>query len=149
MRKVIVTNIVSLDGCYEGPGGDVMVLPMDHSFDAYNVEQLRAADTLLLGRRSYELFKGFWPGMAEHPDATPAHREISRLDDAIDKVVVSDTITETRPNRGAPPPASSGATTRTGGSPSSGAGREGTSRSSAAGPCGTTCWPSVRSTSST
>jgi len=31
--------------------------------------------------------------MAHHPDATPAHREISRLDDAIDRVVVSDSIT--------------------------------------------------------
>jgi dihydrofolate reductase len=93
MRNLIVTNIVSLDGYYEGPGGNVMVLPMDGSFDAYNAERLAAADTLLLGRRSYELFKGFWPQMAGNPDATPDHREISRLEDAIDKVVVSDTIT--------------------------------------------------------
>jgi dihydrofolate reductase len=93
MRKLIVTNIVSLDGYYEGPGGNVMVLPMDHSFDDYCVERLRTADTLLLGRSSYEGFKGFWPQMADNPDATPAHREISRLDDAIEKVVVSDTIT--------------------------------------------------------
>jgi len=60
MGKLIVTNIVSLDGYYEGPGGNVMVLPMDQGFDAYNVERLREADTLLLGRNSYELFKGFW-----------------------------------------------------------------------------------------
>jgi len=44
-------------------------------------------------RNTYEGFKGFWPQMADHPDATPAHREISRLEDAIDKVVVSDSIT--------------------------------------------------------
>jgi dihydrofolate reductase len=93
MRTLIVTNIVSLDGYYEGPGGNVMVLPMDHSFDSYCAERLRAADTLLLGRKTYEGFKGFWPQMADHPDATPTHREISRLDDAIDKIVVSDTIT--------------------------------------------------------
>jgi dihydrofolate reductase len=90
MRKRIVTNIVSLDGYYEGPGGNVMVLPMDQSFDAYNAERLRAADTLLLGRNTYEGFKSFWPGMADAPDAT--HREISRLDDAIEKVVVSDSL---------------------------------------------------------
>jgi dihydrofolate reductase len=94
MRKLIVTNIVSLDGYYEGPGGNVMALPMDHSFDAHNAERLRAADTLLLGRRSYDLFKGFWPQMGNNPDATPAQREISRLDDAIAKVVVSDSLRE-------------------------------------------------------
>jgi dihydrofolate reductase len=93
MRKLIVANIVSLDGYYEGPGANVMVLPMDHSFDAYNAERLRAADTLLLGRRSYEGFKGYWPPVADDPGATPVEREISRLDDAIDKVVVSDSIT--------------------------------------------------------
>jgi dihydrofolate reductase len=92
MRKLIVTNILSLDGYYEGPGANVMALPMDHSFDSNNLERLQAADTLLLGRKSYDLFKGFWPQMATHPNASPTHREISRLDDAIAKVVVSDTL---------------------------------------------------------
>lgn len=93
-RKLIVTNIISLDGYYEGPGGNVMVLPMDDAFDTYNAERLAAADTLLLGRNSYELFKSFWPQMADNPDATPAHRAISRLEDAIEKVVISDSLTE-------------------------------------------------------
>jgi dihydrofolate reductase len=101
MRKLIVANIMSLDGYFDGPGGDVMVMPMDHRFDAYNAERLAAADTLLLGRRSYELFKGFWPPMADSPDSTPVEREVSRLENAIEKVVVSDTITadETDPWR--------------------------------------------------
>jgi dihydrofolate reductase len=101
MRRLIVANIMSLDGYFDGPGGNVMVLPMDGCFDAYNAERLAAADTLLLGRRTYELFKGFWPDRADAPDATPAEREISRLENAIDKVVVSDTMTadETDPWR--------------------------------------------------
>jgi dihydrofolate reductase len=78
MRKLIVTNIVSLDGYYERPGGSVMVLPMGQSFDAYNAERLRTADTLLLGRNTYQGFRGFRPQMANNPDATPVHREISR-----------------------------------------------------------------------
>jgi dihydrofolate reductase len=100
MRKLIVCNAISLDGYYEGPGKNVMALfdyrwdyPTDDSFDACNAERLRAADTLLLGRVSYEGFKGFWPSVAEDPDATPLHREISRLNNAIDKVVISDTLT--------------------------------------------------------
>jgi dihydrofolate reductase len=93
MRKLIVSNIMSLDGYYEGPGKNVMVLPLDEAFDAYNAERLRAADTLLLGRNTYEGFKGFWPSVADDPNFTPTHWEISRLDNAIDKVVISDSIT--------------------------------------------------------
>jgi dihydrofolate reductase len=101
-----VCNAVSLDGYYEGTGKDVMALfeyrwtyPTDESFDAYNAERLRAADTLLLGRTSFDGFKGFWPSVADDPEATSFQREISRLNHAIDKVVVSDTLTadETAP----------------------------------------------------
>jgi hypothetical protein len=38
-------------------------------------------------------FKSFWPGMADNPAATPDHREISQRNNAIDKVVVSDSFT--------------------------------------------------------
>jgi dihydrofolate reductase len=95
MRKLIVCNIMSLDGYYTGPGNNVMVLPMDEAFDAYNAERLRAADTLLLGRVSYDGFRGFWPSIADDPcpQWRPIHREISRLDNAIDKVVISDSMT--------------------------------------------------------
>jgi dihydrofolate reductase len=93
MRKLIVANIVSLDGRYEGPRNDVMALPFDEAFDTYNAERLRAADTLLLGRVSYEGFKSFWPAVADDPDARPVAREISRRNNEIDKVVISDTLT--------------------------------------------------------
>lgn len=93
MRKLIVCNIVSIDGFYEGPGGDIMAMPFEDAFDDYNAERLRAAGTLLLGRRTYEGLKGFWPGIADDPGARPVLREISRMNDAIGKVVVSGTLT--------------------------------------------------------
>jgi dihydrofolate reductase len=92
MRKLIVCNIVSLDGYYEGPGGDVMALPFQPAFDDYNAERLRAADTLLLGRTSFEGFKGYWPTVVDDPNVRPVEREISRLNNTIDKVVVSDSL---------------------------------------------------------
>lgn len=102
MRKLIVTIIVSLDGYYEGPGNNVMALPMDSAFDAYNLERLRAAGTVLLGRRSYDGFKGFWPPLANDAEAVAAFRddpqerevlrEFSRLYNAIEKVVISDSL---------------------------------------------------------
>jgi dihydrofolate reductase len=99
MRKLIVSNIMSLDGYYEGPGRNVMVLPMDEAFDAYNAERLRAAGTLLAGRNTFDGFKSFWPSVADDPDARPVLREISRRNNEIDKVVVSDSLTreQTKP----------------------------------------------------
>jgi dihydrofolate reductase len=94
MRKLIVANIISVDGFYSGPNDDVMAMPFDTTFSDYNVERLRAADTLLLGRRSFEGFRDYWPRIADDPDQPPVEREISRLDNAIEKVVVSDSLTD-------------------------------------------------------
>lgn len=109
MRKLIVTNIISLDGYNAGPSDNVMAMPMDAFFDAYNAERLGTADTLLLGRRTYDGFKGFWPtivdddetvtALRQEPREQEALREISRRNNAIEKMVVSDTLTvaETAP----------------------------------------------------
>jgi dihydrofolate reductase len=92
MRKLIVCNIISLDGFYSGPGGDVMVMPFDAGFSDYNAERLRAADTLLLGRTSYEGFRSHWPTIAEDMSQPAVEREIARLNAAIEKVVVSNSL---------------------------------------------------------
>jgi dihydrofolate reductase len=102
MRKLIVANMMSLDGYFEGPNKDVLALfsyrrkayPKDDSFDVYNAERLRAADTLLLGRISYLMFKSYWPTVADDPKVSPVEREISRLNNKIEKVVISNSLTE-------------------------------------------------------
>jgi dihydrofolate reductase len=96
MRKVIVTAAMSLDGYYADPAGNPLVLNMDAAFDAYNLERMRAAGTVLLGRTSFEMFSGFWPAVADAPEdpANPAlsrvNREFSRRYNEIPKIVVSD-----------------------------------------------------------
>lgn len=106
MRKLIVANIISLDGCYEGPDRNVMALPMDEAFDVYNAERLAEADTMMLGRMTYELFRGFWPTVAEQtelldslsPAGREANLEIGRRMDTIDKIVVSDSLQPESPS---------------------------------------------------
>ena len=51
MRKLTVSNIMSLDGYYEGPGNNLMVMPVDEAFDTYNVERLRVAGIRRTARR--------------------------------------------------------------------------------------------------
>lgn len=96
---VIVSNIVSIDGFYEGPDGHPLVLSMDGAFDAYNLERISAAGRVLLGRRSFEMFSGHWPHVAQapvdpqDPSLSDVNREMSRRYNAIPKVVVSDSYT--------------------------------------------------------
>lgn len=92
MRKLVVTNLISLDGYMSGPGGDVSALPFDNGFSEYNLERLKAADTFLLGRTTFEGFRAYWPSKADDVSQTPLEREISRLSTAIEKVVVSDSL---------------------------------------------------------
>jgi dihydrofolate reductase len=90
MRKLIVVTFMSLDGFYEGPGKDVMALPMDVTFSEYNLERMRAADTVLLGAETYEGGSDFWPPQKDNASAPPSDQEFSRLYEDIEKVVVSD-----------------------------------------------------------
>src|SRR5439155_6794933 len=57
-------------------------------FDEYCLEQLNAADTLLLGRNSYLAFKSFWPQVEGDRNFSKTQREISRLDNELDKAVI-------------------------------------------------------------
>ncbi len=92
MAKLIVSNLISLDGFCAGTGGDLGVMPMDDAFNAYNAERLRSAGTLLLGRTTFSMFSAYWPTVAGDASVDPVLRESARLNGAMDKVVVSDTL---------------------------------------------------------
>jgi len=97
MRKIIVYNVISLDGYHTGLGNDpsVMFPMMGNVFDSYNAELLRTADVHLMGRVSFELFQSFWPKVAENPTSdewTDAQRDLSQAGKAVKGIVVSDTL---------------------------------------------------------
>ena len=85
MRRIVAGLFVSLDGVYEAPG--------DWHFPYFNDEmgaavdaQMKAADTMLLGRVTYQEFADYWPNrsndevdIADYMNNTP-------------KVVVSTTL---------------------------------------------------------
>jgi dihydrofolate reductase len=92
MAKLIVSNLVSLDGFCAGPGGDLSGLPMGPAFDDYNVALLRTAGTLVFGRTTFSMFSAFWPQVERDATAGPVLREIATLTGAMGKLVVSDTL---------------------------------------------------------
>ena len=102
MRKLIVSNFVTLDGYYEGPDKSINSIfdyyhkdyHGDDHFDHYNTERMRAADTLLLsGRASFLGNKEYWSGVPNDPNSTAIRREFARLIESIEKIVVSDRLT--------------------------------------------------------
>ena len=95
MSKVVVTTSISVDGYTDGPGGNVMAMPLDHAFDEYNAERMRAADSILFGGTTYRGMSGYWPTVVGSPDLTPGSSYIAqRYADGIPVTVVSDSITE-------------------------------------------------------
>ena len=101
MRKLIVSNLMSLDGYASGPGGDVMALPFDTTFSDYNLKLMQAADTLVSGATTYRGFVSYWPPVADDPAQPEVERAISRRHRELDHLVVSDSLTaeETGPWR--------------------------------------------------
>ncbi len=94
MRKVIVSEYVTLDGVMEDPGGAEGFIHGGWSFgfggaeqQQYKFEELFACDALLLGRRTYEGFAAAWPNMP----GTGAYGE--RMN-SLPKYVASTTLSE-------------------------------------------------------
>ena len=63
MRKVVVSEFVTLDGVFEDPAWTLQFQSEEQN--AFKFAELKAADALLLGRVTYEGFAAAWPGMAE------------------------------------------------------------------------------------
>ncbi len=78
MRKVTLFMMVSLDGYFEGPNHDLSWHKVDKEFNEFAVSNMKEADTLLFGRRTYELMAGFWPthkaSLDDKDDATIAEK---------------------------------------------------------------------------
>lgn len=103
MRTLTVCNFVTVDGRYEDDDHDIASF-FEHqhpdyagadSFDHYTTSLLRDAGTLVLsGRRSALGNLGYWTGVLEDPRASAIRREFAGLFVDVEKIVVSDTITD-------------------------------------------------------
>ena len=105
MRKLIVSNFLTLDGYYEAAdktfGRFFDYWHEDYgendAFDEYNTELLRGAGTLLLsGRASFLANKDYWTSYpstpADTPPGTAIRHEFAELIRDTEKLVVSNTI---------------------------------------------------------
>jgi dihydrofolate reductase len=61
MRRIIVSNYVTLDGFLAGPNGEIDWFVWDEETAQYGKDLLQSVDTILFGRVTYELMAAFWP----------------------------------------------------------------------------------------
>ena len=88
MRKIILFNMVTLDGFFEGPNREIDWHNVDAEFNEFAVNQLNAADGLLFGRVTYQLMASYWPT----PAAIEGDPIVADLMNRLPKVVVSRTL---------------------------------------------------------
>ncbi|MDA1361443.1 dihydrofolate reductase family protein [Glycomyces luteolus] len=97
MGKLIVTEFTSVDGVAQAPGapeedpeggfeyGGWQAPLIDRDEEHFIFEQAKGMDALLLGRRTYEIFAGYWP-------TAPAEFEFTELINRVPKYVASRTL---------------------------------------------------------
>jgi len=84
VRRLIVSNLMSLDGFFEGPNKEFDWFVPDEEFFDYSKQLLRSVDTLIFGARTYAHMAAYWPSAP--PD------EIADKMNNLPKIVFSKTL---------------------------------------------------------
>lgn len=80
--------MISLDGYFEGPNHDLSWHNVDEEFNAFAIDQTSKIDTLIFGRRTYELMANYWPKGAALEDDPVVAKQMNDMP----KVVFSSTL---------------------------------------------------------
>jgi len=88
MRKLVVFNLVTLDGYFAGPGGDISWHNVDAEFNEFAIRMVNAGSTLLFGRVTYELMASYWPT----PEAIKNDPVVAEGMNKLPKIVFSRTL---------------------------------------------------------
>ena len=88
MRRIIVSNYLTIDGFFAGPNGEIDWFVWDEETAEYSKELLGSIDTILFGRVTYELMASYWP-VATPPTEDPV---IIEAMNHLPKIVFSRTL---------------------------------------------------------
>lgn len=80
--------MVSVDGFFEGPNHEIDWHNVDSEFNEFAIAQLQNIDTILFGRKTYELMAHYWPTDVAKDDPI-----VAGLMSTTAKIVFSKTIT--------------------------------------------------------
>lgn len=92
MRKIVVFNLVSVDGYFAGPDGNIDWHNVDDEFNKFAVEQTSNFGAIIFGRTTYQMFEEYWPAALTDPKTSEDDRKIAKIIDDIEKIVFSKTL---------------------------------------------------------
>lgn len=92
MRKIIVTTWITLDGYLAGPNGEMNWVMVDETMGQYEDDLVSSADTLILGRVTYQSFAGSWPHVPDNPSASEGEKIYARKLNSMRKLVFSKSL---------------------------------------------------------
>ncbi len=94
MRKIITTTWTTLDGFIAGANGEMDWIGeiYDEAMGLYEDQVVSEADTLLMGRVTYQSFAGSWPYVPDNPNASEGEKIYARKLNAMRKIVFSRTL---------------------------------------------------------
>jgi len=70
-RKIVVFDRISADGCFSAADGALDWAVPDADLDKGAAGKLGDSDTMLFGRRTYDMFESFWPNVMKDPATAP------------------------------------------------------------------------------
>lgn len=92
MRKIIVFNLISLDGYFAGEDGDISWHNVDAEFNKFAIEQTSQFGGIIFGRTTYQIFEDFWPKALVDPKTSDDDRKIAQIINDTWKLVFSKTL---------------------------------------------------------
>ncbi len=90
MRKLLVFNLVTLDGYFAGPEGNISWHRVDDEFQELANQASNSGNTLLFGRVTYQLMASYWPT----PEALKSDPVVAAGMNSAEKIVFSRTLTK-------------------------------------------------------
>lgn len=91
MRQLILEEWITLDGYAADRNGDLGFFPSTEASreaDRLQLEAMKSIDSMILGRKTYEMFADYWPAM------TTEREIIADALNGLDRYVVSSTLDE-------------------------------------------------------
>lgn len=91
-RKIIVFNLISLDGYFAGEDGNIDWHNVDDEFNDFAIEQTSSFGAIIFGATTYKLFEDYWPKALKDPKTSLDDRKIAQIIDDVWKIVFSKSI---------------------------------------------------------